>query len=106
MHINLLAAAGAGSAAPQANFGFMQAVHQGGSITIGILIVLAIMSIGSFYILITKLLEQNRILKDWRTVRTNFWRANTLSEGAAKLDKNGAGRQLVDDGLAAEAQHG
>ena len=41
-----------------------------------------------------------------RDVRTNFWRANTLREGANKLDKNSAFRQLVDDGLAAEDQHG
>ena len=105
MLIDILAAAG-GNAAPQNSFGFTEAIKQGGAITIGILIVLGIMSIGSFYILITKLLEQNRILKEWRSVRTNFWRASTLREGASKLDKNGAWRQLVDDGLAAEAQHG
>jgi len=105
MLIDILAAAG-GTTAPQNSFGFSEAIKQGGAITIGILIVLGIMSIGSFYILITKLLEQNRILKEWRNVRTNFWRANTLQEGANKLEKNGAWRQLVDDGLAAEAQHG
>src|SRR5690606_7494387 len=67
--------------------------------------VLVIMSIGSFYILITKLLEQNKILGQYKNIRSNFWRANSLSEGASKLDKNSAWRQIVDDGLAAQGQH-
>ena len=103
MLIELLAAAG--GEAPQTKFGFMEAMQQGGVIAWSILTVLAIMSVGSFYILITKWLEQNRILKQYKTIRSTFWRANSLSEGAAKLDKNSAWRQMVDDGLAAEAQH-
>jgi biopolymer transport protein ExbB len=104
MLIELLAAAG-GDAAPQTRFGFMEAMEQGGIIAWSILTVLAIMSVGSFYILITKWLEQNRILSQYKSIRTTFWRANTLNEGAAKLEKNSAWRQLVDDGLAAEGQH-
>ena len=103
MLFELLAAAG--GEAPQTKFGFMEAMEQGGVIAWSILAVLVIMSVGSFYILITKLLEQNRILRQYKGIRTNFWRANSLSEGASKLEKNSAWRQLVDDGLAAEAQH-
>lgn len=103
MLINILAAAA--DAAPQAEFGIGPAIKQGGTITLVILIVLIIMSVGSFYILITKLLEQHRIFSQYKNVRSSFWRANTLGEGATKLDKNSAWRQLVDDALAAEAQH-
>ena len=103
MLIELLAAAG--GEAPQTQFGFMEAMEQGGVIAWSILTVLAIMSVGSFYILITKMLEQNRILRQYKAIRSQFWRANSLAEGASKLDKNSAWRQLVDDGLAAEAQH-
>jgi len=104
MLIHILAAAG-DEAAPQTKFGFMEAMTQGGVIAWSILFVLAVMSVGSFYILITKWMEQNRILKQYKGIRASFWRANTLAEGASKLDKNSAWRQLVDDGLAAEAQH-
>jgi biopolymer transport protein ExbB len=104
MLIDILAAA-AGEAAPESAFGFMEAMEQGGVIAWVILGVLVIMSVGSFYILITKLLEQSRILNQYKAIRTTFWRANTLAEGVSKLDKNSAWRQLVDDGLAAEAQH-
>jgi biopolymer transport protein ExbB len=103
MLIDILAAAS--NAAPQIEFGPANAIKQGGAITIVILAVLAIMSVGSFYILITKFMEQSRIFRQYQGVRTNFWRANTLSEGATKLDKNSAWRQLVDDALVAESQH-
>ena len=103
MTFELLAAAGA--AAPQTSFGFMEAMEQGGIIAWSIFTVLVIMSVGSFYILFTKLFEQNKILSQYKNVRTTFWRAPTIKEGATKLDKNNAWRQLVDDANAAEAQH-
>ena len=56
MLIDILAAAG--EAPPQNAFGFTEAMEQGGIIAWVILAVLVIMSVGSFYILITKLLEQ------------------------------------------------
>jgi biopolymer transport protein ExbB len=107
MLIDILAAA-AGDA-PESSFGFDAMMFPDGKpnwIALFILVVLVIMSIGSFYILITKLLEQSRILKQYQNIRSGaFWRANSLGEGASKLDKNSAWRQLVDDGLAAEVQH-
>jgi biopolymer transport protein ExbB len=103
MLIDLLAAAG--GEAPHNQFGFMEAMNQGGVIAWSIFAILVIMSVGSFYILITKLLEQQKIMNQYKAVRNQFWRANSLSDGASKLDKNSAWRQLVDDALAAESQH-
>src|SRR5215207_2194704 len=105
MLINTLAAATA-AAAPENKFGFAEALEQGGFIAYATVIILGIMSFGSFYILFTKFFEQQKIMKQARDVRTNFWRSPTLREGANKLEKNSAYRQLVDDGLAAEEQHG
>jgi biopolymer transport protein ExbB len=104
MIIEILTAAGA-SAAPQNKFGFLEALEQGGIIAYSIFAVLVIMSVGSFYILITKWLEQQKILNQYKAIRAGFWRAPSLREGASKLDKNSAWRQLVDDGLAAEESH-
>ncbi|MGX7924990.1 MotA/TolQ/ExbB proton channel family protein [Tsuneonella sp. HG094] len=104
MYIELLAAAAAD--APVKNqFGFWEAMNQGGVIAWSIFGTLVIMSVGSFYILITKWLEQQKIFNQYKAVRSNFWRASTLREGAGKLDKNSAWRQLVDDGLTAEEAH-
>ncbi|MEL0211429.1 MAG: MotA/TolQ/ExbB proton channel family protein, partial [Novosphingobium sp.] len=104
MSIYTLAAA-AGAAAPQNKFGFAEALQQGGFIAYATVVILGIMSFGSFFILFTKFFEQNKILGQYKTVRSTFWKAPTLREGAAKLDKNSAWRQLVDDGIAAEDQH-
>ena len=103
MTFELLAAAG--EAAPQNSFGFLEAMEQGGIIAWSILAVLVIMSVGSFYILFTKLLEQRKVMSQYKAVRTNFWKANSLRDGATKLDKNSAWRQLVDDAILAEDQH-
>lgn len=104
--ITEILAAAATDAAPKNQFGFMEAMNQGGLIAWTILGVMVIMSVGSFYILITKYLEQAKILNQWKDVRANFWRAPTLADGRNKLEKNSAWRQLVDDGLAAEESHG
>ena len=67
---------------------------------------MVIMSVFSFYIMFTKLIEQQKVLKQAKEVQATFWRANSLEEGAAKLEKNSAFRQLIDDGIAAQKQHG
>ena len=99
MTFEILAAAA--DAAPQSSFGFMEAMEQGGIIAWSIFAVLVIMSVGSFYILFTKLFEQNKVIKQFRAGRPAFWRASTLREGATKFEKNSAWRQLVDDGIRA-----
>ncbi|MFK4871794.1 MotA/TolQ/ExbB proton channel family protein [Novosphingobium sp. ZW T3_23] len=101
--VDILAAAG--EAAPQNKFGFMEALEAGGFISYATVIIMGIMSFGSFYILFTKWFEQSKIMRQYGVVRSTFWKAPTLREGAAKLEKNSAWRQLVDDGIAAEDQH-
>jgi len=105
MIIQILQEAAAAGAAPQNKFGFAEALQQGGFIAYATVVILGIMSFGSFYILFTKWFEQNKILGQYKNLG-QFWRAASLREGAAKLDKNSAWRQVVDDGLAAEDQHG
>ena len=104
MFINLIAAAP--GEAPENAFGFVQAMEEGGPIAWSILAVLVIMSVGSFYILITKWIEQQKVFNQYKNVRTSFWRTNSIKEGATKLDKDSAWRQIVDDAIAAEDQHG
>ncbi len=98
MLIEILAAAGD---APANQFGFMEAMEQGGPVAWSILAVLVIQSVGSFYILFTKIFEQNKVMKEYRSNRAAFWRAGSMKEGATKFDKDSAWRQLVDDGIRA-----
>ncbi|MFM5886505.1 MAG: MotA/TolQ/ExbB proton channel family protein [Novosphingobium sp.] len=107
MVFELLAAAA--NAAPQNKFGIGEMMFPDGKpnwIALAVAAILAIMSFGSFFILFTKWADQKRILNQYSDLRSSFWRAPTLKEGAAKLEKNSAWRQIVDDGIAAEEAHG
>jgi biopolymer transport protein ExbB len=105
MSILFLTAAGAANPDVAAQFGLIPALNEGGPISWSIFIVMVIMSVFSFYIMFTKLFEQQKVMNQYKDVRAQFWRAATLEEGAAKLDKNSAYRQVVDDGIAAQKQH-
>jgi len=96
----------AAPAAAQAHeYGFVGALRQGGPITWITLTVLVVMSVGSWYIFFVKLIDQQKIIKEGRRARTSFWQSANLREASNKLDKNGAYRQIVEDGLIAEEQH-
>ena len=101
----LAATAAADTEAPVNEFGFIKAMEEGGPVAWSILAVMVIMSVGSFYILFTKFFEQNKVMKQYKTVRSSFWRASSLKEGATKLEKNSAWRQLADDAVTAQDHH-
>ncbi|WP_375396820.1 MotA/TolQ/ExbB proton channel family protein [uncultured Sphingomonas sp.] len=103
MNINILSAGASGNAAEQ--FGVLNALQQGGFISWSVAIILTVMLFFSLYILFTKVFEQQKIISQGRRVRATFWNSNSLREGAAKLEKNSAYKQIVDDGLAAQDQH-
>ena len=101
-----MATPAAGAAAANSNpYGLLAALQQGGTIAWTVFILLVIMSAASWYIMLTKLLEQQKIMNQAKRARTSFWSAPNLREGANKLEKNSAYRQLVDDGLLAQDQH-
>lgn len=104
--MNLYLLAPAAGAAPESEFGFLQAMEQGGPVAWTILAIMVIMSVGSFYVLFTKVFEQNKILRQYKTVQGQFWRASSLREGATKLEKDGPWRQLADDAVKAQEDHG
>ncbi|MEO8723724.1 MAG: MotA/TolQ/ExbB proton channel family protein [Sphingobium sp.] len=99
----------AAAAAPKAAenpYGLMQALEEGGLISQTVFGILCIFSFFSFYIMFTKLIEQQKIINQAKKVRTTFWRSASLKEGSSKLEKNSAFKQLVDDGITAQAHHG
>jgi biopolymer transport protein ExbB len=83
----------------------MEALEQGGLIAQTVFGILVIMSIGTFYILFTKLIEQQKVINQGKKVRATFWRAPSLKEASAKLEKNSAYKQIVDDGIKAQDEH-
>lgn len=99
-------AAAAGAQVQENPYGLMAALKEGGLISQTVFSILCLMSVFSFYILFTKLIEQQKIINQAKKVHQSFWRAPTLKEGTAKLEKNTAYKQLVDDGLTAQEHHG
>ena len=100
------AATDATTAAAKTSFGVAQMFEEGGPVTWTIAIILAIMSIASWYIMLTKLFEQQKVLTQSKDAVRSFWSAPSIREGAGKFEKNSAFRQLVDDGLKADSEHG
>ena len=72
----------------------------------GVLVLLGIMSVGSWYIMIVKLLEQSKMGRHARTVDRQFWSAPSVSNGAGALEKNSAYRFIAEAGVQATSDHG
>ena len=66
-----------------------------------ILIALAIMSAGTWYIFFTKWIEQQRLLSQASQVEKKFWTSATLNEGVDKLPKTSVFRSIAEAGLKA-----
>jgi len=69
----------------------------------GVLTLLAIMSIGTWYIFFMKFWEQSRMISQARIVERRFWSSNNLNEGLDKLPKNSVFRMIAESGMRASS---
>ena len=83
----LTAAAAAAPAGGQNPYGLFPALQQGGIIAWSVFIILVGMSVFSFYILFTKLMQQQKIISQGRKVRASFWNSPNLREASTKREK-------------------
>jgi len=70
-----------------------------------VLAILGVMSVGSWYVIITKLLEQTRIGRHAKQAARDFWSAGTVQSGADKLAGASPFRFIAESGLAATKKH-
>ena len=70
-----------------------------------VLLLLLIMSIGSWYIMIVKYLEQSKILRQAKAASVDFWAAGTVEQGIAALDANSPFRFIADSAANAVKKH-
>ena len=92
----------AASNAPAENpYGLGDIVAKRNPVSITILVILGVMSVGTWYIFFMKYFEQSRILTQARTVEKRFWTSGTLAEGVDKLPKNSMFRSVADAGIRA-----
>ncbi|MGZ8981810.1 MAG: MotA/TolQ/ExbB proton channel family protein [Burkholderiaceae bacterium] len=78
---------------------------QGDWVAKGTLIILVIMSMGSWYIIFVKLWEQSKLLREAREMRSSFWKAPSLRDGAKRLKEGSAYRYIAEQGIEANEHH-
>jgi len=79
--------------------------RQGDWVSKGTLLILVIMSMGSWYIIFVKLWEQSKLSREGRAMGTSFWKAASLKEGAGKLKTASAYRYIAETGIEANEHH-
>jgi len=85
-------------------YGLAALWEQGDFVIKGLLILLVIMSAGSWYIFFMKYWEQSRMLGQARQVEKRFWSSSNLDEGINRLGKSGPFRVLAERGVQAASR--
>ncbi len=80
--------------------------RQGDFVAKGTLIILMIMSIGSWYIGVIKVIEQAKMMKDAKEADEKFWHAHSVQEGVATLNEDSAFRFVAEKSSLAAVHHG
>jgi biopolymer transport protein ExbB len=78
---------------------------QGDFVARGTLIIMIIMSMGSWYIIFTKIWEQSKLMKSAKAAAETFWTAGSVKKGAETLDEASAFRYIAEQGLKAADHH-
>ena len=89
---------------PKANpYGIGALWAKGDFVARSVIILLGIMSAGTWYIFFTKYWEQARMLTQAKQVEKRFWSSNNLNEGIDKLAQNSVFRSVAESGVRASS---
>jgi biopolymer transport protein ExbB len=78
---------------------------QGDFVAKGTLIIMVIMSMGSWYVIFTKLFEQRSMLKSATESADSFWKASSVKAGFGALKEGTAFRYIAEQGIKASDHH-
>ncbi|MFT8804693.1 MAG: MotA/TolQ/ExbB proton channel family protein [Acetobacter aceti] len=70
-----------------------------------VLVILVVMSLGTWYIMITKFLEQAKLFAANRDAVKHFWTKPSLQDGASSLKASSPFRYIADTGIVAAEHH-
>ncbi len=93
------------TAAEENPFGIAAMIDHGDIVTLITLTIMVIMSIGSWYIIATKLWGASVIVKQAKEAEGNFWAAGTVRAGAEALKADSPFRFIAEKGLEATQKH-
>jgi biopolymer transport protein ExbB len=104
-----VAAPAAPAAAPSAHeenpYGLSALWAQGDVVAKGTLLILVLMSMGSWYVIITKFFEQSKAAKFAADAKENFWSASSLRQGTDGLAEDSPFRFIAEKGLESANKH-
>jgi biopolymer transport protein ExbB len=86
-------------------FGLKAAWESGDAVAKVTLLVLVIMSMGSWYVIFTKLFEQRSMLKSGVEEGEKFWKASSVKSGVAALKEGTAFHFIAEQGVKANDHH-
>jgi biopolymer transport protein ExbB len=78
---------------------------QGDIVAKGTLLILVLMSMGSWYVIITKFFEQSKAAKFAAAAQETFWTAASLRQGADSLSEDSPFRFIAEKGLESANKH-
>ena len=78
---------------------------QGDIVAKGTLLILVLMSMGSWYVIITKFFEQSKAAKFAKAAQDSFWSAASLRKGADGLAEDSPFRFIAEKGLESANKH-
>ena len=78
---------------------------QGDFVARGVLVLLVLMSMGSWYIMITKLYESMKISGEAKAARKGFFKSANLNDGVKTLKEGSAFRFIAESGISASDHH-
>jgi biopolymer transport protein ExbB len=86
-------------------YGLSALWSQGDFVARGTLIIMVIMSMGSWYIIFTKVFEQRKLMKSAEAAGKTFWNAGSVKAGIGTLEEGSAFRYLAESGVNASEHH-
>ena len=78
---------------------------QGDFVSKGTLIILVIMSMGSWYIMFVKVYEQYKVFKEAAAVKATFWKSGTVADGVKGLKETSPFRFIAESGMEASSHY-
>ena len=86
-------------------YGLGALIANGDWISRGTLLILILMSMGSWYILVTKLYESLKLSSEAKAAQGGFFKSKSLKEASQGLKQGSAFRFIADSGIAASEHH-
>ena len=78
---------------------------QGDLVARGTLLILVVMSMGSWYLIVTKLYESLKLTREARATRISFFKVVSLGDAAKSLQPGSAFRFIAEAGIEANQKH-